>query len=55
MSESKVSTYLHALEKACIEGAREPRVRALLFMLLLRAPRTLLQIAADEQRARLAA
>ena len=54
MSETKVSSvehYLRALAAACAEAAREPRVRALLFMLLLRAPRTLCELARTERRA----
>jgi len=49
---STVENYLRGLASACLEAAREPRVRALFFLVLLRAPRTLLQIAADERRAR---
>jgi hypothetical protein len=41
---SSVECYLHALARACEEAAREPKVRALLFMLLLRGPRTLCEL-----------
>ena len=51
MSEPKVENYLRALGLACIEAASKPRVRALLVMLLLRAPRTLCELARTERRA----
>ena len=53
MSETKVSSieaYLHALAKACEEAADTPRVRPLLFLLLLRAPRTLCELVQAERR-----
>jgi hypothetical protein len=46
----------NALASACLEAAREPRVRALLFWLLLLAPRTMLELRrAERQRERLLA
>jgi hypothetical protein len=57
--ETKVMSiegYLHALGNACLEAAATPRVRPLLFMLLLRAPKTIAELwRAERQRARLAA
>jgi hypothetical protein len=58
MSEIKVSSvegYLHALGTACLEAAREPRVRGLLFRVLLLAPRTLCELRQAELERRLAA
>ena len=58
MSEIKVTSveqYLRALGSACPEAATTPKVRPLLFALLLVAPRTLLQIAAEQRARRLAA
>jgi hypothetical protein len=45
-----VENYLRALSAACREAADEPRVRPLLFALLLIAPRTLWQLAAEQRR-----
>ena len=53
MSEIRVSSveaYLRALSAACREAADEPQVRPLLFALLLIAPRTLWQLAAEQRR-----
>ena len=53
MSESKVSSiehYLHALARACEEAAAEPKVRPLLFALLLLAPRTILELRRADRR-----
>jgi hypothetical protein len=50
-----VEGYLRALGLACLEAAREPRVRPLLFPLLLIAPKTILELRRAEQRSRLAA
>ena len=56
MSDTEISGvehYLHALAKACEEAADTPRVRPLLFLLLLAAPRTLCELRrAEQQRAR---
>jgi len=43
--------YLHSLAKACEEAADEPRVRPLLFKLLLAAPLTLAQLVRAERQA----
>jgi hypothetical protein len=52
---TSVEQYLRALGSACLEAATTPKVRPLLFALLLVAPRTLLQIAAEQRARRLAA
>jgi hypothetical protein len=41
---SSVEHYLCGLSAACREAADTPRVRPLLFLLLLRAPRTLCEL-----------
>jgi hypothetical protein len=45
-----VERYLLALARSCIEAAANPRVRGLLFALLLRAPRTIAQLGRERKR-----
>jgi hypothetical protein len=47
---ASIEAYLHALARACLEGATNPRVRGLLFALLLRAPSTLAQLGRERRR-----
>lgn len=45
-----VATYLRQLGQACIEAANDPRVRPLLFRVLLIAAQTIAQLARERKR-----
>lgn len=45
-----VESYLYVPDRACIEGAANPRVRSLLFALLLIAPQTIAQLRREARR-----